>query len=84
MSNGFSGNKHPYHHKIYNLCSERKYDDKCFDNCSREFIFDDHNAPMFNQMKDFCVDLDNWFNEDERNIACIHCKAGKGRTGVMI
>jgi hypothetical protein len=26
---------------------------------------------------------DKWYAADERNISCIHCKAGKGRTGVL-
>ena len=72
------------HYKIYNLWSERKYSNKWFENVSREFIFDDHNPPLFALMKGFWSDLEDWFKEDEKNVAAIHCKAGKGRTGVMI
>ena len=80
----FLNTKYPGHHRVYNLCCERKYNDKSFESVSREFIFDDHNAPTFGLMKAFCLDLDSWFKEDENNIAAVHCKAGKGRTGVMI
>jgi len=80
----FLRTKYPGHHKVYNLCCERKYNDDAFDNVSREFIFDDHNAPQFSLMRAFWADLDEWFKENPDNIACIRCKAGKGRTGVMI
>ena len=64
-------------------CSEKKYKHDCFYKV-KEFPFDDHNAPPFRMMYDFCVAVEDWLAGDLSRIAVVHCKAGKGRTGLMV
>ena len=80
---------HKFHQKsyqIYNLCSERKYKHGFFDKGSviERFAFDDHNPPPFDIIFEFCKSCFEYLDSDTKRVAAIHCKAGKGRTGVMI
>jgi len=76
--------KHKDRYKVYNLCSERGYDVSKFHNRVECFPFDDHNAPPLQMVLDFCKNTSDWLQKNPENVAVIHCKAGKGRTGVMI
>ena len=78
-----------YHgeYKIYNLCIEvgRIYQKNLwFERKVGLFPFNDHAPCPIKLILDFCVDICLYLTCNPRGVACIHCKAGKGRTGVMI
>ncbi|MBA0634330.1 hypothetical protein Godav_025633 [Gossypium davidsonii] len=48
------------------------------------FPFNDHNCPPLQLIKSFCQSAYSWLKEDIGNVVVVHCKAGMGRTGLMI
>ena len=78
-----------YHteYKIYNLCIEKSRiypKDLWVDKKVGLFPFNDHAPCPVKLILDFCIDLCLYLTSNPNGVAAIHCKAGKGRTGVMI
>ncbi|KAA0188336.1 hypothetical protein HAZT_HAZT009576 [Hyalella azteca] len=76
--------KHAGHYRVYNLCSERHYDEHFFHGAVQRYPINDHNVPAIEVMLEFSENVRKFQAEDERNVIAVHCKGGKGRTGTMI
>ena len=73
--------------KIYNLCLEkdRIYNKNLFPNFKVGlFPATDHNPCPIKLILEFCIDICLYLTKNPNAVAAVHCKAGKGRTGVMI
>ena len=73
--------------KVYNLCLEkdRIYNKSVFPNVKVGlFPATDHNPSPIKLILEFCIDICLFIIKNPEGIAAVHCKAGKGRTGVMI
>ena len=73
--------------KVYNLCLEkdRIYNKNVFPNQKVGlFPATDHNPSPIKLILEFCIDICLYLIKNPEGVAAVHCKAGKGRTGVMI
>ena len=75
---------HPGRFRVYNLCSEKTYDAAKLGGAVVRYPCHDLQAPHLYMIKAFCEDVSQWLDEDVGNVAAVHCKAGRGRTGVLI
>jgi len=80
----FFEQRHRDHYKVYNLCGERTYEANVFNNRVAMYPFEDHNAPALQMIEDSMSDMARWLDDHPKNVVAIHCKAGKGRTGIMV
>lgn len=53
-------------------------------NLVERFPFDDHKPCALKMINKFCNSVDAYLAEHPSNVVGIHCKAGKGRTGLMV
>lgn len=68
---------------IYNL-SNRRVETQHFHHRVLAFEWEDHHSPQLLVLFQCCEHIFNFLNEDVRNVAILHCNAGKGRTGTAI
>ncbi|KAG2188701.1 hypothetical protein INT44_003840 [Umbelopsis vinacea] len=83
MARRYLDKHHPQNYKVYNLRSEKGYTNDLFE-ISATFAFKDHQAPTLRTVIQFCEDASDYLALDPENVVVVHCKAGKGRTGVMV
>jgi protein-tyrosine phosphatase len=75
---------HPDKYKVFNLRGQYAYDEKNFHYRVVSYEMKDHHPPRLELMAPFCREVHDHLEKDPTNVVAVHCKAGKGRTGVMI
>src|SRR5690606_11288525 len=68
---------------LWNL-SSMTYDTSKFGNQVLQYFFPDHHAPPLDLLIQIVASIDNWLHASPEHVAVVHCKGGKGRTGVVI
>lgn len=73
------------HYMVYNLCSEPQhvYPPEKFHGRVAHFPFPDHHACPLEMIPRFIEHATAFIAGDDRRVVVVHCKAGKGRTGLL-
>ena len=76
---------HAGNYKVFNFCCEpgRGYSADVFDGRVERYPFKDHNTPPLETMIEFGESAKKWLDESPDHMCSLHCKAGKGRAGLM-
>ena len=77
---------------VFNLCDTYFSSDGALGNYSLELLFghchripfEDHSPPLLAELLHFCHQSSRWCRRHRKNVVVVHCKGGKGRTGVMV
>jgi len=78
--------KHEGKHRIYDLRAEKgaSYKTSLFHSVATQYRFFDHNPSPLKMLVAICEDMASWLAADSDNVVAVHCKAGKGRTGMVV
>jgi hypothetical protein len=81
----FLDTRHKDHYMLFNFCCEpgRGYDPNIFHGRVQRYPFKDHCCPPLETMAAFANAAKLWLEKDAENVCSMHCKAGKGRAGLM-
>ena len=73
---------HPKKYLIFNL-SGIPYDSEKFNKSVINYFWPDHKAPPLSDIFNIIFQAYNFLGKDKENVICVHCLAGKGRTGTI-
>lgn len=80
----FLNANHSSHWHIWNLRGEEPgYEDKDVMSKVSHFPFPDHQPPTIEIILESIKEIDEFLSESTKNVAVLHCKSGKGRSGTI-
>lgn len=79
----FLNSRHGNNYWIFNLSGET-YNYRKFNYQVSEYGFPDHHAPPLSLLYRIVRAMDDFLSKDPKNVAVVHCLAGRSRTGTII
>jgi len=76
--------RHPNGYMIYNCTTECAYPAEPFGGCVSRVPIEDHHVPTLSTIIAFCRDLEERHTANPDITFAVHCRGGKGRTGLMV
>ncbi|EJD05379.1 uncharacterized protein FOMMEDRAFT_152681 [Fomitiporia mediterranea MF3/22] len=81
----FLDHRHGKNYWVFNFCPlrENSYPASFFEGRVSRYPFPDHHAPPLAIFPLFVREAREWLSASKDNVAVLHCKAGKGRSGTL-